>query len=150
MLRKRWSDATAISMADLTGVAVTDAFCYRLRRWRTDSPSRKGEARRGATHSPLEGWMHSPSSSVASLVFRKCLLSQMYNIANKSLKTHNEPESIKKKTAFLSSGRARNEVAIYLLHDESRGLYVCRLAAWRHHGNAFFLRQLIDKANMSR
>lgn len=83
-------------MADLTGVAVTDAFCYRLRRWRTDSPSRKGEARRGATHSPLEGWMHSPSSSVASLVFRKCLLSQMYNIANKSLKTHNEPESFKK------------------------------------------------------
>lgn len=100
LLRKRWSDATAISMADLTGVAVTDAFCYRLRRWRTDSPSRKGEARRGATHSPLEGWMHSPSSSVASLVFRKCLLSQMYNIANKSLKTHNEPESIKKKNSF--------------------------------------------------
>lgn len=36
-------------MADLTPVAgtgVTDAFCYRERRWRTDSLSGKGEARR--------------------------------------------------------------------------------------------------------
>lgn len=45
--------ATGINMADLTrvtGTRVTDAFCYRERRWRTDAPSGKGEARRVAAH----------------------------------------------------------------------------------------------------
>lgn len=41
--------STVINMADLTPAAetrVTDAFCYRERRWRTDSTYGKGEARR--------------------------------------------------------------------------------------------------------
>lgn len=45
--------ATGINMADLTpvtGTGVTDAFCYRERRWRTDAPRGKGEARRVAAH----------------------------------------------------------------------------------------------------
>lgn len=45
-------------MADLTPVAesgVTDAFCYRDRRWRTDAPCGKGEARRNRRHGVIKG-----------------------------------------------------------------------------------------------
>lgn len=72
---------TVINMSGLTPVAetgVTDAFCYR-ERWRTDSPSGKGEARRNRQHGVRYGITRPLCQQIA---YRLCCVQKIFTVIN--------------------------------------------------------------------
>lgn len=143
-------------MADLTPVAgtgVTDAFCYRERRWRTDSLSGKGEARRIRQRDVEKDLASLSTHSLSPLMRSQHIYCHQYikmkveTTEAKWIKHHK-----KKRLSFISNHKEwiddpENYMSLFWIAWWVTGLYVCLRAPWHHHVNAF-VRQLYYKAKM--